>query len=74
MHRAVLNIGHRPTLQNPTPKLSVEAHLLDFTGDLYGRELEIEIGEKLRDERKFGSLEELKAQIARDVAGARTKF
>jgi riboflavin kinase/FMN adenylyltransferase len=73
-YRAVLNIGLRPTLQNPNPQLRVEAHLLDFTGDLYGRELEIEIGEKLRDERKFGSLEELKAQITRDVAGARTKF
>jgi riboflavin kinase/FMN adenylyltransferase len=70
----VLNIGHRPTLQNPTPQLRVEAHLLDFTGDLYGQELEIEIGEKLRDERKFGSLEELKAQIARDIAGAKRRF
>jgi riboflavin kinase/FMN adenylyltransferase len=73
-HRAVLNIGHRPTLQNPTPELRVEAHLLDFTGDLYGQELEIEIGEKLRDEQKFGSLEELKAQIAQDVAGAKRRF
>ena len=73
-HRAVLNIGHRPTLQNPNPQLRVEAHLLDFTGDLYGQELEIEIGEKLRDERRFGTLEELKAQIARDVAGAKKRF
>ena len=71
---AVLNIGHRPTLQNPTPQLRVEAHLLDFNGDLYGQELEIEIGEKLRDERKFGSLEELKAQISRDVAEAGRRF
>jgi riboflavin kinase/FMN adenylyltransferase len=47
---------------------------LDFTGDLYGQELEIEIGEKLRDERKFGSLEELKAQIARDIAEAKKRF
>ena len=73
-HRAVLNIGLRPTLQNPTPQISVEAHLLDFTGDLYGQELEIEIGEKLRDEQKFGSLEELKAQIARDIAEAKKRF
>jgi riboflavin kinase/FMN adenylyltransferase len=73
-HHAVLNIGFRPTLATGGPQLRVEAHLLDFTGDLYGQELEIEIGEKLRDERKFSSLEELKAQIARDVAGARTKF
>jgi riboflavin kinase/FMN adenylyltransferase len=69
-----LNIGFRPTLATGGPQLRVEAHLLDFAGDLYGQELEIEIGEKLRDEHKFGSLEELKAQIARDVAGARTKF
>jgi riboflavin kinase/FMN adenylyltransferase len=69
-----LNIGLRPTLATNGLQLRVEAHLLDFTGDLYGQELEIEIGEKLRDERKFGSLEELKAQIARDVAGARRRF
>ena len=70
----VLNIGFRPTLAAGGLQLRVEAHLLDFTGDLYGQELEIEIGEKLRDERKFGSLEELKAQIAKDVAGARRHF
>ena len=69
-----LNIGFRPTLATSRPQLRVEAHLLDFTGDLYDRELEIEIGKKLRDERKFDSLEELKAQIARDVAGARRHF
>jgi riboflavin kinase/FMN adenylyltransferase len=71
---AALNIGFRPTLATGGSQLRVEAHLLDFTGDLYDRELEIEIGEKLRDEQKFGSLEELKAQIARDVAEARTRF
>jgi riboflavin kinase/FMN adenylyltransferase len=69
-----LNIGFRPTLATGGPQLRVEAHLLDFTGDLYGQELEIEIGDKLRDERKFGSLEELKAQIARDVAEAKRRF
>jgi len=72
--QVALNIGFRPTLATGGPQLRVEAHLLDFTGDLYGQELEIEIGEKLRDERKFGSLEELKAQIARDVARAKKRF
>jgi len=72
--RAVLNIGLRPTLQNPAPQLRVEAHLLDFEGDLYGQELEIIFGEKLRDERKFGSLEELREQIGRDVQDARGRF
>jgi riboflavin kinase/FMN adenylyltransferase len=73
-HRAVVNIGTRPTLKNPAPHLRVEAHLLDFTGDLYGQELEIVFEEKLREEKKFASLEELKAQIARDIAEAEKRF
>lgn len=73
-HRAVLNIGLRPTLASPAPQLRVEAHLLDFSGNLYGKELEITFAAKLRDETKFPSVEELKSQIARDIAGARTRF
>ncbi|MFO1515299.1 MAG: bifunctional riboflavin kinase/FAD synthetase [Verrucomicrobiota bacterium] len=73
-HRAVLNIGVRPTLQNPTPAPRVEVHLLDFDGDLYGQELEVTFASKLRAERKFGSLDELKAQIARDIAEAKKSF
>ncbi len=73
-HRAVLNIGLRPTLAAGAPQLRVEAHLLDFTGDLYGQELEIEIGEKLRDEQKFGSPAELREQITRDIAEAKRRF
>jgi len=73
--RAVLNIGRRPTVQNPTPELRVEVHLLDFPGgDLYGQEMEIMFAAKLRDEQKFASLEELKAQIARDIDEARRRF
>jgi riboflavin kinase/FMN adenylyltransferase len=49
----------------------VEAHLLDFTGDLYGKELEVELSQKLRDERTFASLIELQEQIAQDVAAVR---
>jgi riboflavin kinase/FMN adenylyltransferase len=70
-HRAVLNIGIRPTIQNPTPATRFEVHLLDFSGELYGQELEVIFFDKLRDERKFASLDELKKQIARDVAAAR---
>lgn len=73
-HAAVLNIGTRPTLQNPNPPLRVEVHLLDFTGELYGEELEILFLEKLRDERKFSSLDELKAQIGRDIERAKAVF
>lgn len=72
--RAVLNIGHRPTLKSRTPELRVEVHLLDFSGDLYGQELEITFASRLRDEKKFTSLEELKTQIAHDIAAARQGF
>lgn len=72
--RAVLNIGRRPTIQSPTPETRVEVHLLDFSGDLYGQEMEITFAAKLRDEKRFASLDELKAQIARDVAEARRRF
>jgi riboflavin kinase/FMN adenylyltransferase len=72
--RAVLNIGVRPTLQEAAPQRRVEAHLLEFEGDLYGEELEVTFLEKLRDERKFGSFEELRAQIARDIKEAETRF
>jgi riboflavin kinase/FMN adenylyltransferase len=69
-HRGVLNIGFRPTLQSPTPRLQVEAHLLDFAGELYGHELEVTFVQKLRDEQKFPSVDALKVQIARDIAAA----
>lgn len=68
VYRVALNIGHRPTVASATPQLRVEAYLLDFSGDLYGSELELEMGIKLRDEIRFGSSEELQAQIERDVA------
>ncbi|HSR89622.1 MAG TPA: riboflavin kinase [Candidatus Udaeobacter sp.] len=48
-----------------------EIHFLDFTGDLYGQFLEIEMGEKIRDSKKFTSEEELKKQIAIDIAYVR---
>lgn len=66
--RAALNIGFRPTVASGPPRLCVEAHLLDFSGNLYGAELEVEIIEKLREERQFVSLAELRAQIAKDIS------
>ncbi len=72
-YRVALNIGFRPTMVSGKPELRVEAHLLDFNGELYGSELEIEIGEKLRDERKFASSAELQTQIARDIATVRER-
>jgi riboflavin kinase/FMN adenylyltransferase len=71
LYRAALNIGFRPTVASAKPELRVEAHLLDFSGNLYGKELDVEIGEKLRDEQKFSSTKELQAQIGRDVTALR---
>lgn len=71
-YRAALNIGFRPTLGSSEPQLRVEAHLLDFDANLYGAELEIEPGVKLRDERKFSSKDQLRRQIGLDVAEVRS--
>ena len=65
-----LNIGVRPTVAAGM-QLRVEAHLLDFCGELYDAELEVEISAKLRAERKFSTPAELREQIARDVAAIR---
>lgn len=73
-YRAVLNIGHRPTLKSPTPEVRFEVHVLDCSGDFYDRELEVAFVSKLRDETRFASLDQLKAQIARDIAEAKNQF
>ena len=65
---AVANLGPRPTF-DATPGL--EVHLLDYTGDLYGRELEVVFRKRLRDVRKFANADELVAQIGLDVEAAR---
>ena len=67
---AVANLGRRPTVvANAEPNL--EVHLLDWSGDLYGKDLEVRFTRLLRPEMKFNSLDELKAQIARDVQAAK---
>ena len=68
---AVVNIGQRPTFDGPSPHATVEAHLLDFAGDLYGEDLEVHFLRRHRDEQKFSSRSELVAQIERDVAAFR---
>lgn len=70
---AVTNVGTRPTLNNGTD-VTVEACLLDFTGDLYGKRLRLEFYRRLRDELRFDSMDALKAQIAADAETARRYF
>ena len=68
---AVTNIGTRPTFEGGDQKPRVEAHLLDFNADLYDQELSLEFVERLRDEKRFPSIESLVDQIHADIARAR---
>jgi len=70
VYQSVTNIGVKPTFGKG--ERTVEVHILDFTGDLYGRRLTIELVERLRAEVKFAGPEELAAQIKRDVEQAKT--
>ena len=69
--RGVANIGVRPTVAHAGGERLLEVHLFDFSEDLYGTDLEVTFQRFLRPEQKFAGLEELKAQIARDVEAAR---
>jgi riboflavin kinase/FMN adenylyltransferase len=71
--RSVTNIGTRPTFADATEP-SVETYILGWSGDLYGDVLRVRFLHRLRDEKKFGSVEELKTQIERDVARAHAYF
>lgn len=68
----VANIGNRPTVGGTEPRC--ETHLLDFSGDLYGRQIAVEPLRKLRGEQRFDGLDALRAQIARDAEQARQFF
>lgn len=69
----VANLGFKPTVDS-TPKPSLEVHVFDFKGDLYGDRLRVHFLRKLRDERKFAGLPELQEQIGKDIAQARACF
>ncbi len=69
----VANVGTRPTVQDSI-KAILEVHLFDFSGDLYGRRIEVIFHHKLRDEKKFDSLDELKSNIHRDLDEGRAYF
>lgn len=68
----VANLGVRPTVDGATRVL--EAHVFDFSGDLYGREIEVEFVEFLRAEMRFSSLDLLRQQIRKDVSLARQRL
>ena len=70
--RSVTNVGMRPTFNGAS--LSVETHLLDFSGEVTAKRMEVRFWKRLREEKKFASSEELRAQIVRDIAAARRFF
>ncbi|MDF1593971.1 MAG: bifunctional riboflavin kinase/FAD synthetase [Desulfobacterales bacterium] len=65
----VANIGYSPTFDDH--QFTVEVYLIDFSGDLYGKHLRVNFVKRLRDEKRFGNLADLSAQIKQDVSDAR---
>lgn len=63
---SITNIGCKPTVSNEMIR-GIETHLFDYEGDLYGRKIEVQFFKFVRGEKKFGSVEELKTQIFRDI-------
>lgn len=70
LHPGVVNIGQRPTFDEESRPL-LEAHVLDFTGDLYGKKVRVEFIERLRSEQRFNGAEALITQMKADAAQAR---
>jgi riboflavin kinase/FMN adenylyltransferase len=70
-HSAAVNLGRRPTFHEHADQSLLEAHLLDFSGDLYGKQVRVAFHSFLRGERKFTGIDELKAQLQVDIAHTR---
>ena len=68
-YKGMLNIGHRPTINNGND-LSIEVHILDFQGDIYHQKIRIELVDFLRPEMKFNSIDELISQMQKDKESA----
>jgi riboflavin kinase/FMN adenylyltransferase len=71
--RSVTNIGVRPTFEDSNDP-SIESYIFDFDGDLYGDVVRVRFLHRIRDEKKFNGIDELKAQIERDTQRARNYF
>ncbi len=66
LHNAMSNVGTRPSVDGQSRLL--ETHIFGFAGDLYGQELEVDLRLKIRDEKRFSSIEELQRQLEKDAA------
>jgi len=72
-HKGMMNIGYRPTISNEL-ELSLEVHLLDFNGDLYNQFVTVNVLNRIRNEKKFPSIDHLKAQLKEDEQTCRAFF
>lgn len=70
--RSITNVGIRPTFD--ASQLLIETHIFDFSGDIYGKSMRVEFVERLRDEKRFESVDSLIAEISRDVERAKELF
>ena len=73
-HPAVTNVGVRPTVDRETALVTVEPWILDYRGDLYGATVHLALYKRLRPERKFDSVEELRAAILHNAEETRAYF
>ena len=71
---AVANLGTRPSFDKQISKLYLEVHILDFSKNIYGKHVEVEFLKKIRNEKKFPSVQKLIQQIQKDEAAARQYF
>jgi riboflavin kinase / FMN adenylyltransferase len=70
-HTAAISVGYNPTFTDARTGVRIEAHLLDFDRDIYGAHLRLELTHRLRDEERFGSVDDLIEQLHRDVRRTR---
>ncbi|MEL3963048.1 riboflavin kinase [Lysinibacillus endophyticus] len=73
-YKGIMNIGYKPTIEQEKPKKTFEVFIFDFNEDIYGEKLGVEIISFIRNEKKFKSLEELKAQLKKDCQIAKSHF
>jgi riboflavin kinase/FMN adenylyltransferase len=72
-YSVALNIGYRPTI-NGSIGLHIEAHIIDFNSDIYGKHIDLDLHERIRDEKKMNGLDALKSQLLQDVQWVRDYF
>lgn len=73
IYKGIANVGCKPTIEGNNP-IGVETHLLDFSGDLYGKHAKVSFLKRVRGEKKFHDIEELKQQMEKDVLFSRSYF